>query len=67
MKIIADTNIWYYLGKDNSLFEKVKAEPICPTFVNIYELSKSDNILNHEKLSRLAIQRLFAFKSNVIY
>lgn len=67
MKIIADTNIWYYLGKDRSIYEKVKGESICPTFVNIYELSKSDNILNHEELSRLAIQKLFAFKSNVIY
>lgn len=67
MKIIADTNIWYYLGKDNALFEKVKAKPISPTFVNIYELSKSDNILNHQEISRLAIQRLFSFKSNVIY
>jgi hypothetical protein len=67
MKIIADTNIWYYLGKDKELFEKVMTEPICPTFVNIYELSKSDNILNNEELSRLAIQRLFAFRSNVIY
>lgn len=67
MKIIADTNIWYYLGQDTDLSEKVKDEPISPTFVNIYELSKSDNILNNEELSRKAIQKLFAFKSNVIY
>lgn len=67
MKIIADTNIWYYLGKDDSLYDMVKTEPIYPTFANIYELSKSDNILNHEELSRSAIQRLFAFKKNTIY
>lgn len=67
MKIIADTNIWYYIGKDKELYEKARAEPISPTFVNIYELSKSDNILNNEELSRLAIQKLFAFKTNVIY
>ena len=67
MKIIADTNIWYYLGDNAELFDKAKDEPIAPTFVNIYELSKSDNILNNEDLSRKAIQKLFAFKSNVIY
>jgi len=67
MKIIADTNIWYYLGQDQELFEKVKEEPIRPTFVNIYELSKSDNILNNEELSRAAIQRLFDYNSKVIY
>ncbi|MCH6235812.1 hypothetical protein [Cognataquiflexum rubidum] len=67
MKIIGDTNIWYYIGKDKELFEKTRTEPISPTFVNIYELSKSDNILNNEELSRLAIQKLFAFKTNVIY
>lgn len=67
MRIVADTNIWYCLGQDAKLFEKVKGEPICPSFVNICELAKSDNILNNEELSRLAIQKLFAFKSNVIY
>ena len=67
MKIIADTNIWYYLGQDTNLFERVKSEPVSPTFVNIYELSKSDNILNNEELSRKAIQKLFAFKSNIKY
>mgnify|MGYP000098690012 CR=1 FL=1 len=67
MKIIADTNIWYYLGQNSELFENVRNQRISPTFVNIYELSKSDNILNNEELSRKAIQKLFAFKSNVIY
>jgi hypothetical protein len=67
MKIIADTNIWYYLGENIELFKEVENYNIFPTFANIYELSKSDNILNNENLSRLAIQRLFAFKTNVIY
>lgn len=67
MKIIADTNIWYHLGQENELYEKVKEEPICPNYVNIYELSKSYNLINDERLSREAIKMLFKFKDNVIY
>ena len=67
MKIVADTNIWYYLGQAPKLFDKVKNEPIAPTFVNIYELSKSKNIVDKENLSRAAIQKIFAFRDNVIY
>lgn len=67
MKIIADTNIWYYLGQDPKLFDTVKDKPIVPNFVNIYELSKSHNIIDKEGLSRAAIQKMFAFKKHVIY
>ncbi len=67
MKTIADTNIWYYLGQAPKLFEKIKDMPIVPTFVNIYELSKSHNILDKEELSRAAIQKMFAYKKHVIY
>ena len=67
MKIIADTNIWYGLGQEKELYEKVKEYPINPTFVNIHELSKSENLIDKEELSRSAIQMLFKFKENVIY
>jgi hypothetical protein len=67
MKIIADTNIWYGLGQDQKLFEKVKNEPIVPTFANIHELSKSENLIDKEELSRSAIQMMFKFKESVIY
>jgi len=67
MKIIADTNIWYGLGQDKELFEKFSKEPINPTFVNIHELSKSENLIDKEELSRSAIQMLFKFKDNAIY
>ena len=67
MKIIADTNIWYGLGQENELFEKFSKEPISPTFANIHELSKSENLLDKEELSRSAIQKLFKFKENAIY
>lgn len=67
MKIIADTNIWYGLGQDKKLFEKVSKYFICPTFANIHELSKSENLLDKEELSRSAIQMLFKFKENTIY
>jgi hypothetical protein len=67
MKIIADTNIWYELGENDELFKSVKQEPICPTFANIYELSKSHNHINDPELIRSAIQKMFHFRYNVIY
>lgn len=67
MKIIADTNIWYYLGQNKELFESIKGEPLAPNFLNIYELSKSDNLLKNEDSSREAIRMLFKFKNGVIY
>lgn len=67
MKIICDTNIWYHLGANPELFEKVKDEPICPTNANIYELSKTANVVSLEHEVRAAIQKMFHFKQNVIY
>ncbi len=67
MKIIADTHIWYYMGADPGLFDYVKDLSIVPCFVNIYELSKSENVVDKEVYSRSAIQKLFTFRDNVIY
>ncbi|MEA3495746.1 MAG: hypothetical protein U9R42_06895 [Bacteroidota bacterium] len=49
MRIIADTNIWYELGHNEELFNKIKNEPICPTYTNIYELSISENVVQKEE------------------
>ncbi len=67
MKIIADTHIYYYLGSDESLFDKVKWEPICPTFINILELSKTHNLINRQEYVREAIRKLFNYKNEVIF
>lgn len=67
MKIIADTHIWYYLGQDSQLLNKVKGKKIAPSFVNIYELSKTENIIDKEELTRKAIQSLFYFQHNSIF
>jgi len=67
MKIIADTNIWYELGRNKDLFELVRNEPICPTYVNIEELSLTKNIIEKENEVRTAIQKMFNYKYNVIY
>lgn len=67
MKIIADTNIWYGLGQDENLYKKVEKLSIFPTFANIHELSKSENLIDKEELSRSSIQMLFKFKQNAIY
>jgi hypothetical protein len=34
MKIIADTHIFYYLGQDAGLYDKVSAEPV--GYVNLF-------------------------------
>lgn len=44
-RIIPDTNIWYLLGRDNDVFEKVKDKTICPNYVNITELSNTGNLV----------------------
>lgn len=67
MKIIADTNIWYELGKDEELFNSVKTEIICPTFVNLVELIKTENIIDKEDYTRQAIRSLLKFKSSFIF
>ncbi|MCW3117513.1 MAG: hypothetical protein JWM28_1595 [Chitinophagaceae bacterium] len=67
MKIIADTHIYYELGQNKELFEKVKYEPISPTFINILELSKTHNLVNKPDYVRDAIRSLFNFKNEVIY
>ena len=66
MKIIADTNIWYGLGQEIELYEKNKEKPIHPVFVNIHELSKTENLFDKEDLTRSAIRMLFKFKKYVI-
>lgn len=67
MKIVADTNIWYYISEDKNLFEKVKDLPIAPSYVSIYELNTSKNILDKEELVRKACRAQFHFISHVIY
>jgi hypothetical protein len=67
MRIITDTNIWYYLGEDNALFEKVKGEHLCPNHINIIELCRTENLIEKQELVRHSIQKMFFFKNNVIY
>lgn len=67
MKIIADTNIWYEFEYRKELFEKVKNEPISPTYINIHELCKTKNLLDKEELVRNVIRKLFHFKANTIF
>ena len=53
-------------GEDPALLEKCKGHKICPTFVNIYELSKSENLIKKTEIIRNAVQALFHFKNNLI-
>ena len=62
MKIIADTNIWYYISEDKALYEKVKGLPIAPTYVSIFEINTSKNVIDKEDLARGACRMQFQFK-----
>lgn len=67
MKIIADTHCYYYMSQDDGLFERVRNEPIAPTFVNVLELSKTKNLIEHEEEIRAAVQKILHFKENAIF
>ena len=62
MKIIADTNVYYDIGKGRIPYDSVQGKPISPTYLNIYELSTSPWVTRDVDLSRSAIQTLFKFQ-----
>jgi hypothetical protein len=64
-KIITDTNIWYKLGRNGELFEKVKEKNLCPNYVNLIELSNTGNIMEKEESIRCAIQKIFRYYSSI--
>lgn len=66
MKIVTDTNIWYSLGRDNTLLEKVKDLPITPSFVNLRELTKTGAMVEREESVRAAIQAMLQFRGRFI-
>lgn len=66
-RIIPDTNIWYLLGRDNDVFEKVKDNTICPNYVNITELSNTGNLVIKEDSTRNAIRKMFHFQKHTIF
>lgn len=39
-RIIVDTNVWYQLGKDDVLFNKVK-DKLTPIYNNLWEMSNT--------------------------
>lgn len=68
MKIIADTNVYYYFADGGkSTLEQYTRYPISPTFINIAEFSKTANIVDNEEHTRNAVRSMFKFKGQVIY
>ena len=66
MKVIADTNVWYNMGQNTAIYNKVKDLPITPTYLTIYELSTSEKVTSNEDSVRTAIQMLFRFQQYLI-
>lgn len=67
MKIIVDTNIWYYIG-DNKIDPKTfEGHELIVTFTNVSELSKTKNIIDKYEYTRNAIVAMFKNKSQELF
>ncbi|MFT4169804.1 MAG: hypothetical protein QM653_11870 [Dysgonomonas sp.] len=66
-RIVLDTNILYYLGNEDGLYDKVKDLNLIPNYINLWELSHSDNLLNREENVRNAIRKMFPYQDNIIF
>lgn len=67
-RIITDTNIWYYIGANDELFEKTKKMNLTPNFINLEELTHTENLVFKQKENiRKGIQRIMYHQKNVIF
>jgi ribosomal protein L30 len=66
-RIIADTNIWYLLGENQELFEKVK-DNLHPIYNNLWELATTGNLSQSSKevKVRKAIQKVMLCSNKMI-
>jgi hypothetical protein len=64
-RIIADTNIWYKLGDNQTLFDKVKDE-LCPTYNNLWELSNTRRLNTSPEKARNAIRKVMLCSKRMI-
>lgn len=68
MKVICDTHIWYYLGKETINPNSIdKDSKLIATYNNIDELSRTFNLLVDSEYVKNAIKAIFKYSSDVIY
>lgn len=66
MKIVTDTNKFYDLGADIALLQRIRQEPITPTFISLRELTTTGRLNEDEEKVRSAIQAMLVFENNII-
>jgi ribosomal small subunit protein bTHX len=64
-RVIADTNIWYKLGDNQELFDKVK-ETIYPVYNNLWELSATGRLYSAPEKVRNAIRKIMLCSKRMI-
>ena len=64
-RIIVDTNIWYQLGKDDVLFNKVK-DKLTPTYNNLWEMSNTGKLHNQQDMVRNGIRKAILCSKRMI-
>lgn len=65
-RIVADTNIWYYLGNNEPLFLDIKGQ-LTPTYVSLWELCNTGVLKNDPLRVQNACKRVLEAKKNMIY
>lgn len=65
MKVICDTNVWYDLADGKYDLEKVASWTLCATYVNISELSKTQNYIDRIDVVREALRQIFKRKADI--
>lgn len=65
-RIVADTNIWYYLGENKPLFSKLKNQ-LAPTYVSLWELCNTGILKSDPLRVQNACRRILEAQKNMIY
>ena len=64
-RIIVDTNVWYQLGKDDVLFNKVK-DKLTPIYNNLWEMSNTGGLYNKLDMVRNGIRKVMVCSKRMI-
>ena len=64
-RIIVDTNVWYQLGKDDVLFNKVK-DKLTPIYNNLWEMSNTGALYDRPDMVRNGIRKAMLCSKKMI-
>lgn len=65
-RIVADTNIWYYLGDNEYLFGELKKQ-LAPTYVTLWELCHTGRLISNPLKVRNACRKMLEAQKNMIF